>query len=107
MIAGVILIVTIVILVILMTRKRETYIVLGEVIPHARVVSHEDGIIEYDDIYFILGTHDLYMRKYRVEKLLSEGLVGPCIVDLKFDTQVIIKKGPVPNVSGPGPVELQ
>ncbi len=74
--------------------NRKIYITLEEVIPGARIISQEDGIIEYRELQFILGTNNLRKRKYLIELLNLLELESPCIVDLRFDTQVIIKKRP-------------
>ncbi|MCK4251037.1 hypothetical protein KAX97_06295 [candidate division WOR-3 bacterium] len=75
-------------------KNRDTYICLAEVIPEARIISQEDGIIEYKGIQYILGVNDLKKRKHLIESLRLLDLESPCIVDLRFDTQIIIKNGP-------------
>lgn len=93
MILGAIIIVVGMIFLVIVLKKREAYITLDEVIPQARVTSHEEGIIEYGDVRYIVGTHDLMRRKYLIERLNLLDLEGPATVDLRFDTQVIIKQG--------------
>lgn len=66
---------------------------LDEVIPGGRIVSQEEGIIEYQDVRYIVGTHDLMRRKNLIERLKLLDLEGPATVDVRFDTQVIIKQG--------------
>jgi hypothetical protein len=74
-------------------KKREAYVLLDEVIPEGKVVSQEEGIVEYRDVRYILGTHDLARRKSLIERLKLLDLQGPATVDVRFDTQVIIKQG--------------
>ena len=82
-----------VVIVIRYTGPREQYITLQEVISGARIISYEEGIIESKGVRFILGTHDLKKRKNIIEYLDLRNLKASCIVDLRFDTQVIIKEG--------------
>jgi hypothetical protein len=74
-------------------RKKESYYALEEIIPEGRIISQEEGVIEYKGAQFILGTHDLKQRKGLIEKLKLLDLEGPCVIDMRFDTQVIIRKG--------------
>lgn len=76
-----------------MLKKREAHLLLDEVIPEGRIVSQEEGIIEYQDVRYIVGTHDLMRRKNLIERLKLLDLEGPATVDVRFDTQVIIKQG--------------
>lgn len=76
-----------------MLKKREAHLLLDEVIPGGRIVSQEEGIIEYQDVRYIVGTHDLMRRKNLIERLKLLDLEGPATVDVRFDTQVIIKQG--------------
>lgn len=81
------------IFIVLVLKKREAYLLLDEVIPEGRIVSQEEGIIEYQDVRYIVGTHDLMRRKHLIERLQLLDLEGPATVDVRFDTQVIIKQG--------------
>lgn len=83
-----------VIVVVQLAKTRETYITLEQVIPQARIISQEEGIVEYKGIEFILGVHDLRKRKYFIESLNLLELQGPYIVDLRFKTQVVIRQEP-------------
>lgn len=87
-------------------RHREKYITLEEVIPGAHILSQEEGIIEYNGVQFILGTHDLKTRKYLIRSLNLDALKGPCVVDLRFNTQVIIKGGPNLDQYKPRPEDM-
>ncbi|MBN2620032.1 hypothetical protein JXB22_02995 [candidate division WOR-3 bacterium] len=80
---------------------------LEDVIPEGRVVSHEDGVVEYRSVYFILGNHDLYKRKKLLERISYDVIQGPCIVDMRFNSQIIIKKGPVDDRMWPGSGKLE
>jgi hypothetical protein len=106
-IAVAILITIFVILVIIVTHRKERIMVLEEVIPEGRIVSHEDGVVEYRSVYFILGNHDLYKRKKLLERISYNEMQGPCIVDLRFNSQIIIKKGPVDDRIWLGPGKLE
>lgn len=75
-------------------KTRETYITLEQVIPQARIISQEEGIVEYKGIEFMLGVHDLKKRKHLIKSLNLLGLQGPCVVDLRFKTQVVIRQEP-------------
>lgn len=88
-------------------KARETYITLEEVIPQARIVSHEDGIIEYKGVEYILGTNKLKRRKDLIESLNLLNLEDSYMVDLRFRSQVIIKKGPTFNKNKQGPENMQ
>ena len=68
---------------------------LEEVIPEGRMLSQEEGIIEYHNVYYILGTHDLKVRKERLEMLNLLDLEAGYTVDLRFDSQVILKRDQV------------
>ncbi len=83
-----------VIVVVQLAKTRETYITLEQVIPQARIISQEEGIVEYKGIEFILGVHDLRKKKHFIESLNLLKLQGPCIVDLRFKTQVVIRQEP-------------
>ena len=87
-------------------RHKEKYITIEEVIPGAHIVSQEEGIIEYKGVRFILGTHDLARRRYLIKSLNLVDLEGPCVVDLRFNSQVIIKGGPSLNTDKPGPEDM-
>jgi len=83
-----------VIVVVQIAKTRETYITLEQVIPQARIISQEEGIVEYKGIEFMLGVHDLKKRKHLIESLNLLELQGPCVVDLRFRTQVVIRQEP-------------
>jgi hypothetical protein len=106
-IAGVILIIIFLILVISVTRAKKRTIALEDVIPQGRVVTHEDGIVEYQGVYYILGSHDFDRRRRLLGKLPQDAIQSPCIVDMRFNSQIIIKKGPFDDRtwSGPGMLE--
>lgn len=95
-----------VISVVWLLRHKEKYITLEEVIPGAQIVSQEEGIIEYNGVWFILGTHDLKTRKHLIRSLNLVDLDSPCVVDLRFNTQVIIKGGPSLIENKPGPEDM-
>jgi hypothetical protein len=65
---------------------------LEEVIPKGKILSQEEGIVEYNDVYYIMGTHDLKERKHRLEMLNLIDLEAGYTVDLRFDSQVILKR---------------
>ncbi|MGB3478081.1 MAG: hypothetical protein WBB67_02860 [bacterium] len=83
-----------VIVVVQLAKTRETYITLEQVISQARIISQEEGIVEYKGIEFMLGVHDLKKRKHLIESLNLLELQGPCVVDLRFKTQVVIRQEP-------------
>ncbi len=107
MIAIAILILVSVILIVGLLKNHERYITLAEVIPEARILSQEEGIIEYKGVQYILGTHNLKRKKYLIESLNLVDLESPCVVDLRFNTQVIIKGGPSFKKRKPGPEDMQ
>jgi hypothetical protein len=76
-------------------RKREEYVVLSEVIPGGKIVSEEDGIIEYKGVRYILGTNDLRKKRRLLEKLNLLGIKETLVVDLSYRGQIILrdKKG--------------
>ena len=79
------------ILIYLLVGHKEHYILLSEVIPRARIISQEEGIIEYDGVQYILGTHGLKKKKHLIESLNLLALEDSFIVDLRFNKQIIIK----------------
>jgi hypothetical protein len=102
-IAGAIVVIIGVILIVIVTRPKDRVIMLEEVIEGGRVISHEDGVIEHHGVYYTLGTHDLYKRRDLLQALMPEVIDSPCIVDMRFNSQIIIKKGPVNEAVWYGP----
>lgn len=96
-----------IIFVVIVTRPKERCMALEDVIPEGRIVSQEDGIIEYRSVYYILGNHDLYKRRKLLEKISYNETQGPCIVDMRFNSQIIIRKGPVGDHMWLGPGKLE
>ena len=94
MIAGAIVIVILIIITIQLTKAKETYITLEEVIPQARIISHEEGIVEYKGVEYILGINNLTKKKRLIESLDLLNIPGPCVVNLRFKKQVVIKQEP-------------
>lgn len=107
MIASAIVIVIMVIVVVQMAKTRETYIGLEQVIPQARIISQEEGIVEYKGIEFMLGVHDLKKRKHLIESLNLLELQCPCVVDLRFKTQVVIRQEPGLHIKKTGSGNIQ
>ena len=103
MIAGIIIIIIFIILGIVIFRARERVTLLEEVIPDGRIISQEDGVIAYRGIFYVCGTHDLSRRKRLIMAISQEVLDSPCIVDMRFNSQIIIKKGPVNEQIWTGP----
>jgi hypothetical protein len=68
---------------------------LEEVVPKGKILSREEGVIEYNEVYYILGTHDLKERKHRLEILNLLDLEAGYTVDLRFDSQVILRRDQV------------
>jgi hypothetical protein len=96
-------IVIVAIVIVQLVKTRETFIVLEEVIPQARILSQEEGIVEYKGIEYVLGVHDLLRKKRLIESLDLLDIPGPCVVDLRFKTQVVIKQEPgLHNKKGSG-----
>ncbi|MGB3341000.1 MAG: hypothetical protein WBB37_05915 [bacterium] len=94
MIACAIVVVIMIIVIVQLVKTRETYITLEEVIPQARILSQDEGIVEYKGIEYILGVHNLEKKKRLIESLDLLNIQGPCVVDLRFKTQVVIKQEP-------------
>lgn len=97
MIAVAIIVVIAIIVVLQLMKTRETYILLEEVIPQARIISQEEGIVEYKGVEYILGVHDLKKKKQLIESLDLLNIEGSGVVDLRFKTQVVIKQEPGRN----------
>lgn len=74
-------------------KPRERYISLSEVIPQGRILSREDGIIEYNGVRYIIGTDDLLRKKHLLKSLNLLNLQDSVIVDLRFRSQILIKNG--------------
>jgi hypothetical protein len=71
--------------------NKEHYILLSEVIPQARIVSEEEGLIEYQGVRYILGTHDLKRKQSLIRPLDLLGLKDSFVVDMRFNRQIIIR----------------
>jgi len=95
-----------IILVVIVTRSRERVMLLEEVLSDGRVISHEDGLIEWRGVYYLFGTHDLHRRWELLQAIPSEAIDSPCVVDMRFNSQIIIKKGPVNERLWSGPDKL-
>jgi len=89
-----IVVVIMIIVIVQLVKTRETYITLEEVIPQARILSQDEGIVEYKGIEYMLGVHNLEKKKRLIESLDLLNIQGPCVVDLRFKTQVVIKQEP-------------
>ncbi len=64
---------------------------LEEVIPEGNVVSRVDGIVEYKGVQYILGTNDLKMKKYLLEKLNLLDVEEVVVIDMRFRGQIILR----------------
>ena len=64
---------------------------LEEVIPEGNVVSRVDGIVEYKGVQYILGTNDLKMKKYLLQKLNLLDIEEVVVVDMRFRGQIILR----------------
>lgn len=103
MIAGAIVVVILIIITVQLAKAKETYITLEEVIPQARILSHEEGIVEYRGVEYILGVTSLVEKKRLIESLDLLNIPGPCVVNLRFKKQVIIIQEPgLKNKMGSG-----
>ncbi|KPJ72407.1 hypothetical protein AMJ52_06405 [candidate division TA06 bacterium DG_78] len=60
-------------------------------IPQARIVSQEEGILEYQGVHYILGTHDLKRKQSLIRSLDLLSLKDSFIVDMRFNRQIIIR----------------
>jgi hypothetical protein len=83
---------------------------LSEVIPNGRILSQEEGIVEYKGVQYILGTRNLKQKKRLLESLNLLNLSDSLIVDLRFNKQIIIKtykKRPGLRKLEPGPENEQ
>ena len=74
------------------TERQPDYLLLSEVVPQSRIVSEEEGIIEYQGIKYLLGRKDLGRKKHLIDSLdlLNPDAGGE--IDLRFKGQVIIRK---------------
>ncbi len=70
---------------------RDYYILLSEVIPKGKIISEDEGIIEYKGVEYILGTHDLIRKRDLIKSLKLLNLGDYVIVDMRFDKQIIIR----------------
>ena len=103
MIAGAIVVVILIIITVQLAKAKETYITLEEVIPQARILSHEEGIVEDRGVEYILGVTSLVEKKRLIESLDLLNIPGPCVVNLRFKKQVIIIQEPgLKNKMGSG-----
>jgi hypothetical protein len=62
-------------------------------VPQSRIISEEDGIVEYQGVKYLLGRKDLGRKKRLIDSL---DLLNPepgVEIDLRFKGQVIIRKG--------------
>jgi hypothetical protein len=72
--------------------RKADYLALTEVIPQARIISEEDGIIEYQGTQYLLGRKDLSRKKRLIDSLDLLNPAENAEVDLRFAGQVIIRK---------------
>jgi hypothetical protein len=71
--------------------RQPELLLISEVIPQSRIVSEEEGIIEYQGIIYLLGRKDLGRKKHLIDSL---DLLNPETgeeIDLRFKGQVIIR----------------
>jgi len=73
-------------------RSRDGYISLAEVIPEARIVSYEDGIVEYKGKKFILGLDNLKKKKEFIQSLKLLELKDTVEIDMRFSSQIILRR---------------
>ena len=79
------------VLILCLSKHKKHYILLSEVIPQGRIISQEEGIIEYKGVQYILGSNDLKEKKHLIESLNLLDLEDSFVIDLRFNKQVIIK----------------
>ena len=92
MITLIVLILSFAIIIIRLSRHREKFLLLEEILPEANVIDQEEGIVEFKRIRFVLGASNLALRKKLIDSLELYQLSGSFIVDLKYDNQIIIRK---------------
>lgn len=64
---------------------------MSEVVPQSRIVSEEDGIIEYQGAKLLLGRKDLGRKKRLIDSLDLLDADAGVEIDLRFKGQVIIR----------------
>jgi hypothetical protein len=72
--------------------RQPDHLLLSEVVPQSRIISEEEGIIEYQGTKYLLGRKDLGRKKFLIDSL---DLLNPETgeeIDLRFNGQVIIRK---------------
>ncbi|MEO0216082.1 MAG: hypothetical protein ABIL70_00260 [candidate division WOR-3 bacterium] len=74
------------------SRQREDYILLNEVIPEANIISQTECILEYRGNIYIIGPGDFKKKKDLIYKLDLVNIPGPVEIDLRYRRQVIIRK---------------
>jgi len=72
-------------------RLNEQCISLAEVIPEGKIISSEEGVIEYKGVQYILGTDNLKKKKFLIESLNLLSLRDSFTVNLRFNRQIIVK----------------
>jgi len=72
-------------------KREEEFISLKEIIPQARIVSETEGILEYMNVRYILGTGDLKVKKVLIDSLKLLSLENLIEVDMRFSRQIIIR----------------
>ncbi len=73
-------------------KKKESYLLLSEVIPGADIISETECIIEYRGNIFILGPGDFRKKRDLIYELDLVNIPGPVEIDLRYRRQVIIRK---------------
>ena len=91
MIAMLLLVIVISVFVFGLFKKRARYITLEEVIPSGKVISKEEGVIEFKGVQYILGTNDLESKRRLLDKLSLLEIEDTLVVDLSYHGQIIIR----------------
>ncbi len=92
MITVIILLLAAAIIVMRLSRHRERFLLLEEVIPRANIVDREEGIIDHNGTRFIVGVSNLEFRRHLIDSLELLGFGESFTVNLKFNKQIIISK---------------
>lgn len=69
------------------------YLLLGEVVPQAKISSETEGIIEMNGITIFLGRNDLKRKQFLIDSLdlLKPGAYRE--IDMRYAGQIILRSG--------------
>ncbi len=69
-----------------------SYLLLGEVVPQAKIRSETEGIIELEGMTIYLGRNDLKRKQFLIDSLDLLASSGCTEIDMRFAGQIILRR---------------